>query len=45
MSDSYTVVQEDGSSGLVTLVFDDMEKVCSDAFMVTHKAACHLEIY
>ena len=39
---SYAAVEEDGTSGLVIEVFDDMDKVCADVvlLMVAHKAAC-----
>ena len=44
---SYAAVEEDGTSGLVIEVFDDLDKVCQVSFvlmlhffMVAHKAAC-----
>ena len=30
---SYTAVEEDGTSGLVIEVFDDLNKVCADVFI------------
>ena len=30
---SYTAVEEDGSSGLVIEVFDDLNKVCADVLL------------
>ena len=38
---SYAAVEEDGTSGLVIEVFDDLDKVGTDVlFMVAHEAAC-----
>ena len=39
---SYATVEEDGTSGLVIAVFDDMDKVklMLYFFVVAHKAAC-----
>ena len=39
---SYAAVEEDGTSGLVIEVFDDLDKVGADVyfFMVAHRAAC-----
>ena len=39
---SYAAVEEDGTSGLVIEVFDDLDKVCAMLyfFMVAHIAAC-----
>ena len=39
---SYVAGEEDGTSGLVIEVFDDLDKVGTDVvlFMVAHKAAC-----
>ena len=39
---SYAAVEEDGTSGPVIEVFDDLDKVGADVyfFMVGHKAAC-----
>ena len=31
---SYAVVEEDGTSGLVIEVFDDMDKVCADVVLL-----------
>ena len=48
---SYAAVEEDGTSGLVIEVFDDLDKVGTDVlFMVAHEAACQtvkslLEVY
>ena len=38
----YAAVEEDGISGLVIEVFDDLDKVCADVVLlhVAHKAAC-----
>ena len=38
----YAAVEEDGTSGLVIEVFDDLYKVCAMLyfFMVAHIAAC-----
>ena len=39
---SYAAVEEDGTSGLVIEVFDDLDKVCADVVLLhgPHKAAC-----
>ena len=42
---SYAAVEEDGTSGLVIEVFDDLDKVCADVVLLhkvqhAHKAAC-----
>ena len=31
---SYTTVEEDGTSGLVIEVFDDLDKLCADAVLL-----------
>ena len=50
---SYAGVEEDDTSGLVTVVFDDLDKVCADVVLVhgcpqswmPNPVECLLEVY
>ena len=50
---SYAAVQEDGTSGLVAEVFDDLSKVCADVVLlhgcpqscISNPVKCLLEVY